>query len=117
MNIFKKYGPYKLITLGFLLCIFIGSILLWLPISHIDGANVSYIDAFFTTVSAICVTGLASIDLANSFNLFGRMVVALLIQIGGLGVVCAAISIIIISGQKIGIRKRVLIMNSLNLNS
>jgi len=117
MNIFKKYGPYKLITLGFLLCIFIGSILLWLPISHIAGANVSFIDAFFTTVSAICVTGLASIDLANSFNLFGRIVVALLIQIGGLGVVCAAISIIIISGQKIGIKKRILIMNSLNLSS
>ncbi len=117
MDIFKKYGPYKLITMGFLLCIIIGSILLWLPISHNDGVNVSFVDAFFTTVSAICVTGLASIDLANSFNLFGKIIVALLIQIGGLGVVCAATSLIIISGQKIGIKKRMLIMNSLNLNS
>ena len=117
MDIFKKYGPYKLITMGFLLCIIIGSILLWLPISHNDGVNVSFVDAFFTTVSAICVTGLASIDLANSFNLFGIIIVALLIQIGGLGVVCAATSLIIISGQKIGIKKRMLIINSLNLNS
>ena len=77
----------------------------------------SLVDAFFITISAICVTGLSTIDVANSFNLFGYTIIALLIQIGGLGIVCAGLSIILLAGQKIGIKERILIKDSLNLNS
>lgn len=113
----KKIGPYGLITIGFLLSILIGGTLLYLPISQKSGANVSLVDAFFITISAICVTGLSTIDVANSFNLFGYTIIALLIQIGGLGIVCAGLSIILLAGQKIGIKERILIKDSLNLNS
>ena len=75
--------------------------------------NVSLVDAFFITISAICVTGLSTIDVANSFNLFGYTIIALLIQIGGLGIVCAGLSIILLAGQKIGIKERILIKDSL----
>lgn len=113
----KKIGPYGLITIGFLLSILIGGTLLYLPISQKAGADVSLVDAFFITISAICVTGLSTIDVANSFNLFGYTIIALLIQIGGLGIVCAGLSIILLAGQKIGIKERILIKDSLNLNS
>ena len=113
----KKIGPYGLITIGFLLSILIGGTLLYLPISQKSGAEVSLVDAFFITISAICVTGLSTIDVANSFNLFGYTIIALLIQIGGLGIVCAGLSIILLAGQKIGIKERILIKDSLNLNS
>ena len=113
----KKIGPYGLITIGFLLSILIGGILLYLPFSQKAGADVSLVDAFFITISAICVTGLSTIDVANSFNLFGYTIIALLIQIGGLGIVCAGLSIILLAGQKIGIKERILIKDSLNLNS
>ena len=113
----KKIGPYGLITIGFLLSILIGGTLLYLPISQKSGADVSLVDAFFITISAICVTGLSTIDVANSFNLFGYTIIALLIQIGGLGIVCAGLSIILLAGQKIGIKERILIKDSLNLNS
>ena len=113
----KKIGPYGLITIGFLLSILIGGTLLYLPISQKSGADVSLVDAFFITISAICVTGLSTIDVANSFDLFGYTIIAVLIQIGGLGIVCAGLSIILLAGQKIGIKERILIKDSLNLNS
>ncbi len=117
MRLITKYGPYKIITVSFIMFILIGSLLLRLPISHNEENSVSLIDAFFTTVSAICVTGLSTVDIAEKFNLFGITVIAILIQIGGLGIVCAAAGIITLSSQKIGIRERILIRNSLNLNS
>ena len=113
----KKIGPYGLITIGFLLSKLIGGALLYLKNKKKSGADVSLVDAFFITISAICVTGLSTIDVANSFNLFGYTIIALLIQIGGLGIVCAGLSIILLAGQKIGIKERILIKDSLNLNS
>ena len=100
-----------------IIILLIGGTLLYLPISQKSGADVSLVDAFFITISAICVTGLSTIDVANSFNLFGYTIIALLIQIGGLGIVCAGLSIILLAGQKIGIKERILIKDSLNLNS
>ncbi|MEG0266110.1 MAG: potassium transporter TrkG [Bacilli bacterium] len=113
----KKVEPYRVIASGFIISIIIGGILLWLPISHKNDVAVSLVDAFFTTISCICVTGLSTIDAANTFNLFGVTVMAILIQIGGLGIICAGLSIILLAGQKIGIKERVLIKDSLNLNS
>ena len=112
-----KYEPYKFITYLFLIVIVISSIILWLPISHVDGANVSFIDAIFTSTSALCVTGLNTIDFANTFNTFGIIIIALLIQLGGLGIICTAILVFVAFGQKIGLKHRILIKNSFNLGS
>lgn len=112
-----KYEPYKFIIMLFLSIILVASIILWLPISHVDGVQVSYIDSLFTTTSALCVTGLNTIDFVNTFNTFGLVIIALLIQLGGLGIVCVSIIVFLAIGKKIGLRHRLLIKNSFNLNS
>lgn len=112
-----KYEPYKFITCLFLVVIFISSLILWHPISHIDGVDVSYIDALFTSTSALCVTGLNTIDFANTFNTLGLFIIALLIQLGGLGIICTAILVFVVLGQKINLKHRILIKNSFNLSS
>lgn len=112
-----KYEPYKFIIMLFLLIILVASIILWLPISHVDGVQVSYIDSLFTTTSALCVTGLNTIDFVNTFNTFGLVIIALLIQLGGLGIVCVSIIVFLAIGKKIGLKHRLLIKNSFNLNS
>ena len=83
---FNKLQPTQYVVLGFFLVILTGSILLMLPFMHIEGAKVSYIDALFTATSAVSVTGLIAVDTAEHFNVLGRIIIALLIQIGGLGV-------------------------------
>ena len=81
----KKQPPGRLIVIGFALVILFGTGLLLLPVSVKDGAHVSFIDALFTSTSAVCVTGLIAIDVADHFTTFGQTVVAALIQIGGFG--------------------------------
>ncbi|WP_370831029.1 TrkH family potassium uptake protein [Clostridium sp.] len=117
MKFIKKIKPSRIIVLGFLMVILLGTILLMLPISINEGKNVSFIDALFTSTSAVCVTGLIAIDTADTFTIFGRTVVALLIQIGGLGVTSVGVGFIMLMKRKIGIKERTLIKESMNLDS
>lgn len=117
MNLIKKIKPGRIIVLGFLIVILLGTILLMLPISINEGENVSFIDALFTSTSAVCVTGLIAIDTADTFTVFGRTVVVLLIQIGGLGVTSVGVGFIMLLKKKIGIKERTLIKESMNLDS
>ena len=117
MKIFKKLSPGRIIVLGFFSVIVIGTILLKLPISIRDGITVSWVDALFTSTSAVCVTGLIAIDTADTFTVFGRAIVALLIQIGGLGVTSVGVGFILLMRKKVGIKERVLIKESMNLDS
>ena len=71
MKLIKKIKPGRIIVLGFLIVILLGTILLMLPISINEGENVSFIDALFTSTSAVCVTGLIAIDTADTFTVFG----------------------------------------------
>ena len=112
-----KYEPYKFIISLFFIVILVASIILWLPITHLPGVELSYIDSLFTTTSALCVTGLNTIDFVNTFNIFGLVIIALLIQLGGLGIVCTAIIVFLAIGKKIGLKHRILIKNSFNLNT
>lgn len=109
--------PYKVISLLFLSVILVASILLCLPISLVDGVELSFVDALFTSTSALCVTGLNTIDFANTFSLFGLSIIAILIQLGGLGIICMSVLVFIALGQKIGLQHRILLKNSFNLNS
>ncbi|WP_278600887.1 TrkH family potassium uptake protein [Clostridium tertium] len=117
MKLMKKLKPGRIIVLGFLSVIIIGAILLKLPISINDGVKVSFVDALFTSTSAVCVTGLIAIDTADTFTVFGRTVVALLIQIGGLGVTAVGVGFILLMGKRVGIKERTLIKESMNLES
>ncbi len=117
MKLFKRLSPGRIIVLGFFSVIVIGTILLKLPISIRDGITVSWVDALFTSTSAVCVTGLIAIDTADTFTVFGRAVVALLIQIGGLGVTSVGVGFILLMRKKVGIKERVLIKESMNLDT
>lgn len=117
MGLINKIKPGRIIVLGFLLVILLGAMLLMLPISINEGASVSFIDALFTSTSAVCVTGLIAIDTADTFTVFGRTVVAMLIQIGGLGVTSVGVGFILLMRKKVGIKERTLIKEAMNLES
>lgn len=78
-----RMSPTQVLLLGFIIIIFIGAIILKLPISN-NGKDIKFIDAFFTSTSAVCVTGLATIIPSEQFSIFGQVVLMCLIQIGGL---------------------------------
>jgi trk system potassium uptake protein TrkH len=109
--------PGAAVPLGFAFVIFLGAFILFLPISHNEGVDVAFIDALFTSTSAVCVTGLNVVDTANTYNVFGRTIVALLIQIGGLGVTSVGVSFILLARKKVDFKDRILIKEALNLDS
>ncbi len=75
---------------GFALTIMIGTLLLWLPVATHAGVAPHFVDALFTAASAVCVTGLVSVDTAGHWSVFGEVVIALLMQVGGLGIMTLA---------------------------
>ena len=100
MQIRKKLQPGLKLALGFMLLIAIGTLLLYLPVSHQEEVDVSLIDALFVSTSAICVTGLTPVDISKTLSLFGSTVLMLLIQFGGLGYAVIAVIIIrLVSGK------------------
>ena len=117
MSYIKKMSPGRFIALGFAFVILMGALLLFLPISHNEGVDVAFIDALFTSTSAVCVTGLTAVDTADTYNVFGQTVVALLIQIGGLGVTCVGVSFILLARRKVDFKDRILVKEALNLDS
>ncbi len=118
----KKAAALRLTTsqfilLGFLTVILAGSVLLVLPISAADGNSVPYIDALFTATTATCVTGLVTVPTFSTWSTFGQVVILLLIQIGGLGVVTILSSMMMLLHRRIGISTRLLIQDAFNLNT
>lgn len=82
----KKSNPALMMAVSFLFIILVGSGLLLMPRCVHHGVHLSWVDSLFTATSAVCVTGLTTIDVPTTFTVFGQMVIMLLIQIGGLGV-------------------------------
>lgn len=101
-----KLSSFQIILLGFATVIFVGAFLLSLPISSKSGEWNSFIDSLFTSTSAVCVTGLVVFDTATHWTFFGQIIILVLIQIGGMGIVTVAISFAILSGKKIGLFSR-----------
>lgn len=108
----NKLSPTQIIAMGFLITIFIGSILLELPISH--NGELSYLDSLFTATSATCVTGHSTVDVEATFTLFGQIIIMLLIQIGGLGFMLVIALILLWLGKKISFKDRILISQSVS---
>ena len=107
-------NPATQIVLGFLVIILVGTLLLCLPFSSKDGQWFSFIDSFFTSTSAVCVTGLIVVDTAVHFSLFGQIIILLLIQIGGLGFITLTSLIFLLIGKKIGYEQRIAMQESLS---
>lgn len=82
----RRTNPALLLATAFLLIIFVGTLLLLVPRSTLEHVHLSIVDALFVATSAVCVTGLSPVDLATTFTTEGQLVIMLLIQIGGLGV-------------------------------
>lgn len=99
-------SPFQVIIFGFLFVILMGSFLLMLPVSSQEGVSTPFLDALFTSTSAVCVTGLVIHDTATYWSNFGQFVIILLIQIGGLGVITVAGAFAIFSGRRIGLMQR-----------
>ena len=115
----KKFSlsTTQIVLLSFLVTIFFGSILLSLPISTASGNAISYIDALFTATTATCVTGLVTLPTATTWSTFGHVVILLMIQIGGLGIVTIMSGIMMLLNRKMGIGDRLLIQDAFNLNT
>ena len=109
--------PPQLILLGFAAVILLGSLLLALPISTKSGQSVSYTDALFTATSATCVTGLVTLSTVATWSIFGQVIILLLIQIGGMGVITVMAGIMLLLQKRFGIKDRVLLQDSFNLNT
>lgn len=116
IRLFKKMSPGQIIAIGFLLTILIGSVLLILPFSVREGVTLRYIDSLYTSTSAVCVTGLIAVDAGDTFTPIGQCILAVLIQIGGLGVTSMGAGVILAMRRKINLKGRSLIRESMNLD-
>ncbi|WXB91282.1 TrkH family potassium uptake protein [Metabacillus sp. FJAT-53654] len=110
-----KLNPSQLLVLVFIVSIMVGTILLKLPFS--THQSIKWVDALFIATSAMTVTGLATVDPSSTFTTLGQFIIALLIQIGGLGIMSFAVLIFIMLGKKIGIKERLLMQHALNQTS
>jgi trk system potassium uptake protein TrkH len=107
--------PAQILVIGFASLILVGALLLMLPISAEPGKNLNFINALFESTSAVCVTGLTVVDTGSTFTLFGQIVLLVLIQFGGWGIMTVAIFMFIILGKKIGLKERLLLQDALNV--
>ncbi len=118
MEILRKHlTTTQIITLSFLLVILIGSLLLATPLTSADGTATPFTDAMFTATSCVCVTGLVTVTTATHWNLFGHMILLLLIQIGGLGVIAITTIFTMLLGKKLSLSSRMLLGDAFNLET
>ncbi|MBY0754889.1 TrkH family potassium uptake protein [Clostridium sardiniense] len=109
-----RLSGVQILALGFIIVILIGGILLSLPISSANGESTNFLDALFTSTSAVCVTGLVTLDTGTHWNEFGQIVIMLLIEVGGLGFMSFATFIAVLLGKKITLRDRLLMQEAMN---
>ena len=115
----QRFGisTMHIILLSFLIAILIGTLLLSLPVSAADGKATPFLDSLFTATTSVCVTGLVVTPTVSSWSIFGQVVILILIQIGGLGVITIMSGLMIILHKKMGIGDRLLLQDAFNLNS
>lgn len=109
-----RLTPVRVLAIGFAIIIFIGAILLSLPIAALGGKSTPFIDSLFTSTSAVSVTGLVTLDTGTHWSYFGKTVILLLIEVGGLGFMTFATLIALILGKKITLSERLVIRESIN---
>lgn len=112
-----RLSTTQMILLSFLLTIFIGSLILALPVSSATGEAVPYIDALFTATTSVCVTGLVTLPTYSTWSPLGQVIILILIQFGGLGIVTIMTGVLLSFHRKIGMSGRYLLQDAFNLNS
>jgi Trk-type K+ transport system membrane component len=106
----KEFSTIQLIVIFYLSALIISTLLLKIPIAHRENVTLSFIDALFTSASAISVTGLSVISINDTFSNFGIFLLCLILQLGGLGVMSLSTFLWIMLGKKVGLKERQLIM-------
>ncbi len=106
--------PSQVLVLGFAAAILFGALLLSLPWAAVHGGGTNFLDALFTATSAVCVTGLVVVDTGTYWSAFGKAVILLLIQVGGLGFMTFATMVFIALGKRISLRERLIIQEQQN---
>lgn len=104
IKLLSRLQPVQQFVASFLFLIFTGALLLKLPASTVKG--ISFIDALFTSTSAVCVTGLVVLDTGKDFTLLGQVILLILIQLGGLGIMTFSIGIFSIFGGSFSLKWR-----------
>lgn len=112
----KKISPQLNILLSFIALILIGSILLMLPFAT-KVSNYTFLDSLFTATTSVTITGLTTIDVYATYTVFGKIVIALLIQLGGLSITTLMLFVLTIVGAKIGFGSRDLMSENISLSS
>lgn len=112
----REMSPAVKIAISFAMVIFVGSLLLSLPISNLDTSETTYFDNLFMAVSMVCVTGLFTVPVATSYTLFGQIVTILLVQIGGLGLMTLLATFVLKLGRKISFSDTLAVNEALNRN-
>lgn len=111
------YTPVQILALGFAIVILTGAILLSLPIASQSGKITPFIDCIFTSTSAVCVTGLVTVDTGTHWTYFGKTVIMLLIETGGLGFMSVATLVFFFLGKRITLKERLVMQEAMNVNS
>ncbi|MCR4618066.1 MAG: potassium transporter TrkH [Lachnospiraceae bacterium] len=110
------FTSVQMIPLSFLSAIVIGTILLMLPISSVALQWTPFVDALFSAATSVCVTGLTVLDTATYWSLFGQIVILILIQIGGLGIITVVTLIMMATQKKLSFGDRLMLSDALNVN-
>ena len=113
----KEFTTTRIIALGFLGTIVFGTLLLMLPVSAASGEMTNFIDSLFTATTSVCVTGLVTVPTYAHWSVFGQIVIALLAQVGGLGVITFTMLFLMALGKRIGLKQRLLIQDAYNLDT
>ncbi|MBX7312368.1 TrkH family potassium uptake protein [Clostridium chauvoei] len=109
-----KLNGVQILALGFLTVIFLGAIILSLPISSANRESTSFLDSLFTSTSAVCVTGLVTLNTSAHWSVFGQTVIMMLIEIGGLGFMSFTTLIAIVIGKRITLIERLVMQEAMN---
>ncbi len=117
LNKIKIFSASRTIIFGFAGLILVGTFLLMLPISSVNGESTPFLNCLFTATSSSCVTGLVLYDTATHWSFFGQLVIMLMIQIGGMGIVTMAIIVTLLSGKKISLLQRSTMQESISAHN
>ncbi|MCU5746012.1 TrkH family potassium uptake protein [Staphylococcus sp. SQ8-PEA] len=116
-QLLKKSSPQQGIVMYYLFAIVVAFLLLNLPFVHKSGVDVNPIDSLFVAVSGVSVTGLSPVDISQTYTTFGQIIIIIILNIGGIGVMAIGTMLWVVLGKHIGIRERQLIMLDNNKDS
>ncbi len=107
----------RIIALGFLIAIIVGTALLLLPFCRREAGSAGFMEALFTSCTSVCVTGLSITDISSYWSFGGQLIILILIQLGGLGIVAFTTGVMLLIGRRVTLRDRLIIESAFNLST